>query len=121
MEIKGYWSRHQDQALEYAGIAGPVVQRRDMDDEGGIEPEITRVRDDCTTLYSRGHSQRPTKEHRHQVGARCDKGCGEPYTCQGTLIFRTCRSHAALTHPKHHDVRKGTGKKSCWKTKEKVA
>ena len=51
-----------------------------MDDEGGIEPEITRVRDDCTTLYSRGHSQRPTQEHRHQVGARCDKGCGEPYT-----------------------------------------
>ena len=46
-----------------------------------------RVWNDCSTLYSRGHSQRPTQELRHQVGAGCDKECGESYTCQATLIF----------------------------------
>ena len=51
------------------------------------------------------------------VGARC----GEPCSCQETLILRTCRSHAVFKHSKYHAVWKGPGEKTCWQIKEKVA
>ena len=121
MEMKSYWSRHGDQALQYTGTVGPVVQRRNINDERRIEPEITRVWDVRSALYSGCHSQRPVQEHRHQVGSGCEEGCGESCKCQETLILRTCRSHASFTHPKHHAVWKDPGEKTCWKTKEKVA
>ena len=50
-------------ALQYTCAVGPVVQRRDMDDERRVEAETTRVQNVLAALYSRRHPQRPVQKH----------------------------------------------------------
>src|SRR5664279_6384722 len=108
MEVQRDWNPHKDQALQYTRALGPVIQCRDMDNERRVEPQTSCVRDDRASLYSRRHPQRPMQKHRYTNGTGCDKRCGEPCSCQATIILWTRRSNAAFSYPEHLAVWTGT-------------
>ena len=64
MEAQRDWYPHKGQTLQYTCAVGPVVQRRDIDDERSVEPE-TIHRNVRAALYSRRHPQRPVQKRRY--------------------------------------------------------